>query len=159
MLWVLIRIALPWQFQWVPTWTYVFMENWRKLSFSYLTSRNNVAPTDFDSWSELQHDAIPANDAKQEFWWETQIMLESWEIKCFSSVFFFKIQIILNPYFALKCTFFKVCYVLMHLRGVVLVCGVSMVTDKVWNKIFTMKSTRTGSYRNTLKYLYFIGLN
>ena len=34
MLWVLIRIASLRRFLWVPT-TYVFMENWRKLSFSY----------------------------------------------------------------------------------------------------------------------------
>ena len=33
-LWVPIKIASPRRFQWVPT-TYVFMENWQKLSFSY----------------------------------------------------------------------------------------------------------------------------
>ena len=54
---------------------------------------------------------------------------------------------------------FSVWYVPMHLCGVVLVCG-SLVTENVWNKVFTIKSTRTGSYYNTwtLKYLYSICL-
>ena len=40
-----------------------------------------------------------------------------------------------------------------------LVCG-SLVTEKVWNKVFIIKSTRTESYYNTctLKYLYSICL-
>ena len=29
-------------------------------------SCNNVAPTDFGSWSEIQRDAIPADDTKRE---------------------------------------------------------------------------------------------
>ena len=45
----------------------------------------------------------------------------------------------------------------MHLQGVVLVCGVSMETEKAWNKIFTTDSTRTGSNHNTLK-LYLVDM-
>ena len=37
-----------------------------------MVSCNDVAPTDFGSWSELQRDAIQANDAKQKFLWETK---------------------------------------------------------------------------------------
>ena len=35
-------------------------------------------------------------------------------------------------------------YSLIHFREVVLACGISMVTENVGNKIFTMKSIRTG---------------
>ena len=76
--------------------------------------------------------------------------------KCFSSVFqqpnHFK------PIFCLEMHIFTVWYISVHLRGVVLVCGVTMVTKNVWNKFFTIKSTRTDSFHNTLKYLYFICL-
>ena len=97
---------------------------------------NHVALTDFCSWLELQHDAV--------------------EMKCFSRVF----QESNHP----KCIvcpemhIFRVWYILMHLQGVVLVCDVSTVIENAWNKMFTMKSTRTGSYHNILKFLYFICL-
>ena len=42
-----------------------------------LINWNNVAPTDFGSWSELQRDTISANDAKQKFLWETKFIAES----------------------------------------------------------------------------------
>ena len=101
-------------------------------------SCNNVALTDFGSWSELQHHAIPANDAKQEFWWETKFITESKTFKRKQHILRNKVlknQIIINSTFEMHI--FRVRYVLMHLRWVVLVCGVSMVTEKVWNKIFT----------------------
>ena len=58
-------------------------------------SCSNVAATDFGSWLELQSDAIPANDANQEFWWETEpkaltrnhnILINKVLLKCFSRI-------------------------------------------------------------------------
>ena len=128
-------------------------------------SCNNVATTGFGSWSELQCDAISANDAKQKFGRKTKIHTKiknvykkptSWEIWCFSGVF--QESNTLKRILSLETHIFRVWYVLMHLQRVVLVCDVSMVTENVWNRIFTMKSTRTSSYHNTLKFLYFICL-
>ena len=79
----------------------------------------------------------------------------SGEMKCFSSVFFFPRTKSLSTIYCLEMHMFSVWYVPMHLCGVVLVCG-SLVTENVWNEIFTIKSTMAESYYNTctFKYLY-----
>ena len=136
-------------------------KKWRKtcvyritsLYSPYCLSCNNVALTDFGSWSGLQRDAISTNDAKQKFWQETKFIPES---KSFTSnqhilrnkvflQFFFQESNHHKTHTLPWNAYFWVWYVLMHLRGMVFVCDVSMVTEHVWNKTFTMKSTRTGS--------------
>ena len=132
-----------------------------------------MALTDFGCLSKLQRDAKSDNGAKQEFWWETKFIPESffffllqetnisWEIKCFSRLvfLFFSKTKSLSTIYCLEMQMFSVWYVPMHLCGVVLVCG-SLLPENVWNKVFTIKSTRTESYNNTctLKYLYSVCL-
>ena len=79
--------------------------------------------------------------------------------KVFLKCFVFKNRKSLSTIYCLEMHMFSVWYVPMHLCGVALVCG-SLVTENVWNKIFTIKSTRTESYYNTctLNYLYSICL-
>ena len=78
----------------------------------------------------------------------------SWAIKCFSSVF--QESNHLKPILCLEVHILRIWYVLMHLRGAVLVCDVSMLIENVWNNIFTMKSTRTRSYHKTLKFCIYL---
>ena len=134
-------------------------------------SCNNVALTNFGCWSRLQRDAKSDNGAKQEFWLETKFIPESFffcykkpiypEKLSVSQAFFFlrtkSLSVIYCP--EMNTCMFIVWYVPMHLCVVVLVWG-SLVTENVWNKVFTIKSTRTESYYNTctLKYLYSICL-
>ena len=75
----------------------------------------------------------------------------SWEIKWFLSIFQGSNHC--KPIPCLEMHTLIVAHLLMHLQGMVLVCGDSMVTEKGWNKLFTMKSTRTCIYHNILNYL------
>ena len=80
------------------------------------------------------------------------------EISRFHVSLFLRLTCKMGNFFHLHCMF-SFWYVPMHLCEVVLLCG-SLVTENVWNKVFTIKSTRTESYYNTwtLKYLYSICL-